>query len=606
MGGSLDSRPAGANRPHPSTRHLILRAPPAPVALAAIVGLSVAMSLILWAPDWTTFSLALVLVFLVPALLAGVVTPPLALVLGGRFELQRSLFLVLMVLLIELPIAIVGRVGLWLVPSFSAGVWAVVLFLQGPALWFRHLSLYGVSTAQHSRSIVPALVQPLLAVLGVFVLVPPTVPLLAAAFAFLVLAFLCAFILLRAVDRPLKRGFQSSGISMMRPLIDHVDRRDPVATEKIESFFLKSTQPTDLRVTLFGFWGDSGARATFALPTVHPGPFGAIGASDLPRKLGEALGPAAGTVFVPHTPCDHDLDLPSEAELRKVSRVCGELLDRLSTQKGSTRASPLVAPRPGSLARAQIVGDVALVLVTQAPAPTDDISFAIADRIVREAQTEGGPLVALIDAHNSYIEDQGDVVYGTPVADRLVQDAKDAIRAAQAQAVEGRIEVGTAVLRGYDIGTDGIAAEGIRALTIRAAGQTTAYILIDGNNLVHGLREPVLAQVLKHVDAAEVMTTDNHVVHETDGSINAVGERYPVSDLAVDVERVVTAALTDLTPVVVRAGVAPVRDVLTLTPGFTQRLLTAISDTVSMLGNALLLTMLLLLASSLVVVLALG
>lgn len=606
MAGSLDSRPAGANRPHPKTNHLFLRAPKPPVALAMAVGLSLALAAVLWAPAWSTFVLAFLLVFLIPALLAAIATPPLASLLGGRFELQRSLFLVDMVLLIELPIAAVGRVGLLLAPSYAPGVFAIALFIQGPALWFRHLSLFGVSSAEHSRSIVPALLQPLLAILGIFLLVSPTWPLLAAALTFLVIAFLCAFLLLRAVDRPLKRGFQSSGLSMMRPLIDHVDRRDPVATEKIEAFFLKATQPTDLRVTLFGFWGTNGAKATWALPTVHPGPFGAIGASDLPRKLDEALGPQAGTVFVPHTPCDHDLDLPSEAELKKVSGVCRELLEKMSHQPGSTRGSPLVSPHPGSLARAQILGDVALVLVTQAPEPTDDISFAVADRIVREIREAGGPLVALVDAHNSYIEDRGDIVYGSPVADRLIQDAKEAVAAALAQVVDGGVEVGTATQLGYEIGRDGIAPEGLRALVVRAGGQTTAYLLIDGNNLVKGLRDPVVAQLLKHVDAAEVMTTDNHVVHETDGSINAVGERYAKEDLLVDSEHVVTRALADLAPVDVRASSAPVPNVLTLGPGFTQRLLTAISDTVSMLGNALLLTMLLLLASSLVVLLALG
>lgn len=606
MAASSDGRPAGANRPHPKTNHLFLRAPPPLVALGLIVVLSLVLSLILWAPNWSTFLLAFFLVFLVPALIAGFATPPLASALGGRFELPRSLFLVMMVLLIELPIAGVGRLGLLFLSSYAPGVFAIALFLQGPALWFRHLSLFGVSSAEHSRSIIPALLQPLLSIVGVFLLVTPTLPLVAAAFAFLVIAFLCAFLLLRAVDRPLKRGFQSSGLSMMRPLIDHVDRRDPVATEKIEAFFLKATQSTDLRVTLFGFWGKEGVRATWALPTVHPGPFGAIGASDLPRKLDEALGPGAGTVFVPHTPCDHDLDLPSEAELRKVSKACRDLLSDLARHPGSTRGSPLVSPYAGSLARAQVLGNVVLVVVSQAPEPTDDISFAVADRIVRETQTEGGPLVALVDAHNSYIEDKGDIVYGSPLAERLVRDAKDAIQAALAQTVEGGIEVGCASQLGYDIGRDGIAPEGLRALVVRAAGQTTAYLVIDGNNLVKGLRDPVVAQLLQHVDAAEVMTTDNHVVHETDGSINAVGERYAKEDLLLDADRVVRAALANLGPAEVRAGSVPVPNVLTLGPGFTQRLLTAISDTVSMLGNALLLTMLLLLASSLVVLLALG
>ncbi len=574
-------------------------------ALLAVV-LSIAAALVLWGPNWSEMTSTFVLVFLIPALVAGALTPPLARVCKGRFELQRSFFLVVMVLLIELPIAAAGRLGLLLVPSYGPGVWGILLFLQAPALWFRHLTLYGVSSAHHTRSIVPAAVQPVLAILLLFFLVPVSLGLAIAAVVFLVLGFLCALLLLRVVDRPLQHGFQSSGLSMMRPLLDHVNRRDPEATGMIEAFFLKSAQPADLNVTAVRFGTPRGAAATIALPTVHPGPFGAIGASDLPRKMVEALGSSAGAVFVPHTPCDHDLDLPSQAETEKMTSATRALFESIAATPGPRRGSPLVEPYEGSLARAQIVGDCALVLVTQAPAPTDDISYAVADRLVREVETACGVRVALIDAHNSYVEGQGDVAYATPLAERLVRDAKAAVSQAMAASRESEIEVGTAVMRGYDIARNGIAGEGMRALVIRTAGTTSAYVLVDGNNLVQGMRDPIVAQLRTIVDSAEIMTTDNHVVHEADGSTNPVGGRYPKEALIADAEATVRSALANLHAVEVASGRAPVTGVLVLGPGFTSRLLTAISDTVSMLGNSLVMTLLLLLASSLVVLFALA
>src|SRR5208337_3687657 len=116
-------------------------------------------------------------------------------------------------------------------------------------------------------------------------------------------------------------------------------------------------------------------------------------------------------------------------------------------------------PYEGSLARAQLLGNVVLVLVTQAPKPTDDIAFSVADRIVREVAQEGGPRVVLVDAHNSYVEGQGDILYGTPMAEKLVVDTKAAVRAAVAAARDGPIEVGVAVRKGYSIGRDGIGPE---------------------------------------------------------------------------------------------------------------------------------------------------
>ncbi len=599
-------RPSGVNHPPPKTSSLLLRAPPPPVSILITTVLSLAVALVLWAPNWNETVSSFALIFLIPALVAGGLTPVLARAFGGRFELQRSLFLVVMVLLIELPTAAVGRLGLLLVPSYVPGAMAILLFLQAPALWFRHLTLYGVSSAHHSRSIVPAAIQPVLAILLFFFLVPPSLELGVAAIAFLVLGFLCALLLLRVVDRPLQHGFQSSGLSMMRPLLDHVNRRDPEATGLIEAFFLKSAQPADLRVTVVRFGDPKATVATLTLPTVHPGPFGAIGASDLPRKMADGLGPSAGTVFVPHAPCDHDLDLPSQAEAEKMVRAARTLVESLASGPGRRRGSPLLAPYEGSLARAQIVGDCALVIVTQAPEPTDDISYAVADRLAREVEAASGMRVALIDAHNSYIEGQGDVAYATPLAERLVRDARAAVAAAVAATEDSTVEVGTAVVRGYDIARDGIAGEGMRALVIRAAGTTSAYVLVDGNNLVHGCRDPIVARLRTLVDAAEVLTTDNHVVHEADGSTNPVGGRYPKEALIRDAEAVVKRALANLRAVDVTSGRAEVPGILVLGPGFTSRLLTAISDTVSMLGNSLVMTLLLLFASSLVVLFALA
>jgi predicted neutral ceramidase superfamily lipid hydrolase len=249
-----------------------------------------------------------------------------------------------------------------------------------------------------------------------------------------------------------------------------------------------------------------------------------------------------------------------------------------------------------------VLGDTALVLVTQAPSPTDDIDFAVLDEWIRGSTH---PSVAVIDAHNSYVEDRGDITYGTPAADRLKADAKAAVAAAVKAAAPGPVGVGVGSRGGYSIGSDGIGPSGIRALVIRAAGTTTAYVLIDGNNLLLGRRAPILEALHGVVDAAEVMTTDNHVVHEVDGSINPVGERRSTAQLAADVRGVVEQAVADLAPAEVGFGSSDVPGVPVLGPDWTARLLTSLGDTVSMFGHAFVMTFLLLVASSLVILAAL-
>jgi len=115
----------------------------------------------------------------------------------------------------------------------------------------------------------------------------------------------------------------------------------------------------------------------------------------------------------------------------------------------------------------------------------------------------------------------------------------------------------------------------------------------------------VILEALKGlVDDAEVLTTDNHIVHEVDGSTNPVGGRYPAAGLAEDCAALVTEAKGRLVPVEVRTGTVEIPNVPVLGPSWTERLLTSLGDTVSVFGHQAATTLLLLLVSSLVVLVA--
>ena len=378
----------------------IFRAPSPAVSALLLAIVVVANAAVVWLPGEypRPFLLGLLVVFAVPSAIAAIGTPALAAAFGGRLRARRSGLLALMSALLALALLLLWRLGNAVPAVQEFPVAAVLLFVQGPIFWFRHMTLFGVSRSSHARSLPGSAVPPLAAVLGVFVVYPVSWGLVVAAAIDLALGFGCAALLLRAADRPLRREFSISGVSLIRPLLDHVNRRDPAATETIEAFFRRFALPADLRVTLLSFRHGSVPVATVALPTVHPGPFASLGASDLPRKLGEALGPTAGAVIVPHTPCNHDLDLPTGAEVETVAQAARDLLVKLPPAARS-RSSPLVAGRAGAIVRAQVLGDCVLVVVTQAPAPTDDIDFSVADQLYREIA--GSVPLAIVDAHNS-------------------------------------------------------------------------------------------------------------------------------------------------------------------------------------------------------------
>jgi putative membrane protein len=583
---------------------VLFSAPPPAATLGLVAVASLALGVLVAPPPGDRWLEAWLLAFFLPAVAAAAITTPLATALGGRFEFHRSAFLSLTSLLLELPLAAAWRGALDLWPHVVPDIGFLVPFLAAPVFWFRQLSLYGVSRPSHARMLPVALAQPLLQLVGYFAMRSPSAAVLASIPVDFVLAFVCAIVVLHAADRPIRREFHSSGVSLIRPLLDHVGLRDEEATRRLEAFFLQATVQADLRVDVLAFSRGGAPVATIVLPTVHPGPFAALGASDLPRKMEAQLGSAAGVVFVPHTPCDHDLDLPSREEVERIGGAARELI-RGPPPLQPPRASALIAPAPTSTARAQILGNVALVIVSQAPAPTDDIAYSVADRLARELARPGGPQPLLVDGHNSYVEGEGDISYGSPAAERLVSDARAAVAAATAAARDGGIEVGVAQRAGYTIGKDGIGPCGIRALAVRAGGATTGYVLIDGNNLVAGARAQIVHELETVVDVAEVMTTDNHVVHEVDGGINPVGERYPIASLARDARELLREAKADLAPAELRAGSRAIPAVRVLGPGYTARLLTSLGDTLAMFANMFPASLVLLLASSLVVALVL-
>jgi len=92
-------------------------------------------------------------------------------------------------------------------------------------------------------------------------------------------------------------------------------------------------------------------------------------------------------------------------------------------------------------------------------------------------------------------------------------------------------------------------------MVIGAGGQTTAYILFDGNNIQEGVRETIRDYALGFVDEAEVMTTDSHVVNTVSGK-NPVGMRVSPDEFMPFVGKGIQEALKDLAPAEV-AGATP-------------------------------------------------
>ncbi len=75
-------------------------------------------------------------------------------------------------------------------------------------------------------------------------------------------------------------------------------------------------------------------------------------------------------------------------------------------------------------------------------------------------------------------------------------------------------EVGSATIHPSEFTLkDGMGTGGITAIIVKVADQKTAYIVIDGNNMISGLREKILVALdSAGFERSEVFTTDTHAV----------------------------------------------------------------------------------------------
>jgi putative membrane protein len=93
-----------------------------------------------------------------------------------------------------------------------------------------------------------------------------------------------------------------------------------------------------------------------------------------------------------------------------------------------------------------------------------------------------------------------------------------------------------------------------------------------------GFREPLRERLLEHVDEAELLTTDNHVVNVLVGGFNPIGLKDPQERIVENVEGAIEEALDNMHDAEVAAARTDIGDVLVFGSGNTIRLSSAINS----------------------------
>jgi putative membrane protein len=203
----------------------------------------------------------------------------------------------------------------------------------------------------------------------------------------------------------------------------------------------------------------------------------------------------------------HELDLASQAQNHK---IVSQVIALARLQATSDLASPFVRVTEGTAgASCQIFGDSALLSFTLAPKTTEDLPQELGRIVVEEAAKYGLKNATVVNAHNSI----NDVVDTEEHLDALQTAASKCLQEAIARQTK-QFMVGAASVFPAEFSLKaGMGTGGITATVVEVGAQKTVYVVIDGNNMISGLREKILVALASAgFDESEVFTTDTHAV----------------------------------------------------------------------------------------------
>jgi putative membrane protein len=334
-----------------------------------------------------------------------------------------------------------------------------------------------------------------------------------------------------------------------------------------------------VEVSLIKF-NSSKPKAFIVTPSIHPGPFKNIGSSLLPSQLKTTLEKKLNCVVcVPHGLFGHEFDLASQIQNQKIIDSVAENADFDVHEEAW--ATPFVKVSNGlATVCCQIFGHCAFLSFTLAPKTTEDFPPELGVFIQQEVEKYGLDCCIIVNAHNS--------INGT----MNIQEALDPLKTVAAACLERAVsqkrlpfDVGAATVIPKEFGLeDGMGPGGITVIVVKVGVQKTAYVVIDGNNMVAGLREKILSALHPlEIKEGEVFTTDTHSVNAivlNKRGYHPVGEVINHENLIGYIKKAAITALSDLEQVKVACQRIRVSDVTVIGEKLLEKLCVLIGRTI--------------------------
>lgn len=445
---------------------------------------------------------------------------------------------------------------------------------------FNTLVFWATSKVRFTVAATTGLIQPVL-IISMYILIsflftdtsfigPAMVQISLKAIVAGIIFVLAIYAFIRIIASPFNKNLGIGVLDLLSLFIAHMNE----GSNSLEGEFENMSEAIETIVTFISFKGENGIKALFISPSVHPGPLGDLGGSNMPTLLANKFN---HFTMVAHGPSTHDFNPIAVSEIDKIEAAVRRGLEKIEYSKDASKFIRYTFKK--AKIGVQFFNEGMVILSTFAPEAVDDIEFGVGLTMMAQSRSRCSVKDSIIvDCHNSFNPESGEVLPGHAEVFHLI-GVIDTINPKQEK---HDIKIGC-----YSNNMDtldkheGVGESGIKTMIIEVGDQRTAYVLFDSNNMEIGFRQEIIDAVSDfEIDEIEVMTTDTHTVNTISRGYNPIG----VAKRAEIIEYVklsITEALEDLEKVEVGTGTEKIKNLNTFGPNNSTELISTISSVVA-------------------------
>ncbi|WP_295115823.1 DUF2070 family protein [uncultured Methanobrevibacter sp.] len=445
---------------------------------------------------------------------------------------------------------------------------------------FNTLVFWATSKIRFTKAVITGLIQPIL-IIAMYILVtflvidtsflgPIIIQITLKALIAGTIFVLAIYAFITIIASPFKKNLGIGVLDLLSLFIAHLNE----GSNSLEGLFENMSEAIDTVVTFVSFKTENGIKALFISPSVHPGPLGDLGGSNMPTILANRFD---YFTMVAHGPSTHDFNPIAVSEIDKIEHAVKRGLNKVKYSPNASKFVRYNAQKANI--GVQFFNDGMVILSTFAPEGSDDIEFGVGLTMMAQSRSKCNVEDSIIvDCHNSFAPESGEVLPGNAEVFHLIE-VIDKIDNNQSKS-DLKIGCWQTTMQTLDK-QEGIGESGLKTMIIEVDNQRTAYVLFDSNNMEVGFRQEIMEAVNDlEIDEIEVMTTDTHTVNTLSRGYNPVGISKR-SEIIKYVRTSIKEAIKDLEKVEVGTGTEKIIGLKTFGPNNSTELISTISSVVA-------------------------